>query len=109
MEKLLIILNKVLTCVYELIDEVAKDNILNISEKQYELKAIVSEINELNNSQEFSNEIELRKAMEIFINRLKLKLEYTTKSDFSYYSIIAEDEINEEEFEILSKFIEVIK
>lgn len=109
MEKVLELLSKSLNCVYELIDNISRDNNFMILDQQQKLLSLIKEINEVNASEEFNNELDLRKAIEILQKKLVLKHSYTLKSGLVYYELDQKMEFDEEEFEILSKFIEVIK
>lgn len=109
MEKVLELLSKSLNCVYELIDNISRDNNFMVLDQQQKLLSLIKEINEVNDSEEFNNELDLRKAIEILQKKLVLKHSYTLKSGLVYYELDQKMEFDEEEFEILSKFIEVIK
>ena len=107
MEKILELLNKSLNCVYELIDNISKDDNSMILDRQQKLLNLIKEINEINASKEFNNELDLRKAIEILQKKVVLKHSYTLKSGLIYYELDQEMEFDEEEFDILKKFIQI--
>lgn len=109
MEKVLELLSKSLNCVYKLIDNISRDNNFMILDQQQELLGLIKEINEINASEEFNNELDLRKAIEILQKKLVLKHLYTLKSGLVYYELDQKMEFDEEEFNILKKFIPVEK
>lgn len=109
MEKILELLSKSLNCVYELIDNISRNNNFMILDQQQKLLGLIKEINEINTSNEFNNELDLRKAIEILQKKLVLKHSYTLKSDLSYYELDQKMAFDEEEFNILKKFIQVEK
>ena len=107
MEKILELLNKSLNCVYELIDNISREDNSMILDRQQKLLDLIKEINEINASKEFNNELDLRKAIEILQKKLILKHAYTLKSGLIYYGIDQKMEFDEEEFDILKKFIQI--
>lgn len=109
MEKVLELLSKSLNCVYKLIDNISRGNNFMILDQQQELLDLIKEINEINDSEEFNNELDLRKAIEILQKKLVLKHSYTLKSGLIYYELDQKMEFDEEEFNILKKFIQVEK
>lgn len=109
MEKILELLSKSLNCVYQLIDNISRDNNFMILDQQQELLGLIKEINEVNTSNEFNDELDLRRAIEILQNKLVLKHSYTLKSGLVYYELDQKMEFDEEEFNILKKFIRVEK
>lgn len=109
MEKVLELLSKSLNCVYELIDNISRDNNFMILDQQQKLLGLIEEINKINASDEFNNELDLRRAIEILQKKLVLKHSYTLKSGLVYYEFDQKMEFDEEEFDILKKFIQVEK
>jgi len=109
MEKVLELLSKSLNCVYKLIDNISRNNNFMILDQQQELLGLIKEINEINASNEFNNELDLRKAIEILQKKLVLKHSYTLKSGLIYYELDQKMEFDEEEFNILKKFIQIEK
>ena len=109
MEKILELLSKSLNCVYQLIDNISKDNNFIILDQQQELSGLIKEINEINASEEFNNELDLRKVIEILQKKLVLKHSYTLKSGLIYYEFDQKMEFDEEEFDVLKKFIQIEK
>ena len=109
MEKILELLSKSLSCVYALIDDLSRDNNFMILDRQQKLLELIEEINKINASEEFNNELDLRKAIEILQKKLILKHAYTLKSGLIYYEIDQKMEFDEEEFDILKKFIQLEK
>lgn len=109
MEKVLELLSKSLNCVYELIDNISRGNNFMILDQQQKLLDLIKEINEINASNEFNDELDLRKAIEILQKKLVLKHSYTLKSGLIYYEIDQKMEFDEEEFDILKKFIQIEK
>lgn len=109
MEKVLELLSKSLNCVYELIDNISRDNNFMILDQQQKLLDLIKEINEINASNEFNNELDLRRAIEILQKKVVLKHSYTLKSGFVYYEFDQKMEFDEEEFDILKKFIQIEK
>lgn len=107
MEKVLELLSKSLNCVYELIDNISRDNNFMILDQQQKLLGLIEEINKINASEEFNNELDLRKAIEILQKKLVLKHSYTLKSGLIYYEFDQKMEFDEEEFDILKKFIQI--
>ena len=107
MEKILELLSKSLNCVYELIDDISRGNNFMILDQQQKLLGLIEEINKINASAEFNNELDLRKAIEILQKKLILKHAYTLKSGLIYYWIDQKMEFDEEEFDILKKFIQI--
>ena len=107
MEKVLELLSKSLNCVYELIDNISRDNNFMILDQQQKLLGLIEEINKINASEEFNNELDLRRAIEILQKKLVLKHSYTLKSGLIYYEFDQKMEFDEEEFDILKKFIQV--
>lgn len=107
MEKVLELLSKSLNCVYELIDNISRDNNFMILDQQQKLLGLIEEINKINASEEFNNELDLRRAIEILQKKLVLKHSYTLKSGLIYYEFDQKMEFDEEEFNILKKFIQV--
>ena len=107
MEKILELLSKSLNCVYELIDNISRDNNFMILDQQQKLLGLIEEINKINASDEFNNELDLRRAIEILQKKLILKHSYTLKSGLVYYEFDQKMEFDEEEFDILKKFIQV--
>lgn len=109
MEKILELLSKSLNCVYQLIDNISRDNNFMILDQQQELLGLIKEINEINASEEFNNELDLRKAIEILQKKVVLKHSYTLKSGLVYYELDQKMEFDEEEFDVLKKFIQLKK
>ena len=109
MEKILELLSKSLSCVYALIDDISRDNNFMILDRQQKLLGLIEEINAINASREFNNELDLRKAIEILQKKLVLKHAYTLKSGLIYYGIDQKMEFDEEEFDVLKKFIQLEK
>lgn len=109
MEKILELLSKSLNCVYELIDDISRDDNFMILDQQQKLLGLIEEINKINASDEFNNELDLRRAVEILQKKLVLKHSYTLKSGLVYYELDQKMEFDEEEFDILKKFIQVEK
>lgn len=109
MEKILELLSKSLNCVYELIDNISRDNNFMILYQQQKLLGLIDEINKINASDEFNNELDLRRAIEILQKKLVLKHSYTLKSGLVYYEFDQKMEFDEEEFDILKKFIQIEK
>lgn len=109
MEKILELLSKSLNCVYQLIDNISRDNNFMILDQQQELLGLIKEINEVNTSNEFNDELDLRRAIEILQKKSVLKHSYTLKSGLVYYELDQKMEFDEEEFNILNKFIRVEK
>lgn len=109
MEKVLELLSKSLNCVYKLIDDISRDNNFMILDEQQKLLDLIKEINEINASKEFNNELDLRRAIEILQKKLILKHAYTLKSGLVYYQLDQKMEFDEEEFDILKKFIQIDK
>ena len=107
MEKILELLSKSLNCVYELIDDISRGNNFMILDQQQKLLGLIEEINKINASAEFNNELDLRKAIEILQKKLILKHAYTLKSGLIYYGIDQKMEFDKEEFDILKKFIQI--
>ncbi len=107
MEKILEILSKSLNCVYELIDSISRDNNSMTVDGQQKLLELIEEINKINASEEFNNELDLRRAIEILQKKLVLKHAYTLKSGLIYYGIDQKMEFDEEEFDVLKKFIQI--
>ncbi len=109
MEKVLELLSMSLNCVYELIDNISRDNNFMILEQQQKLLGLIEEINKINASDEFNNELDLRRVIEILQKKLVLKHSYTLKSGLVYYEFDQKMEFDEEEFDILKKFIQLEK
>lgn len=106
MKELLHLLNKTFKCVYQLTDEIARNNVFKITDLQEELAKYIDEINKFAESVELREESLLRQAIEILQKKLVLKHSYTLKSGLVYYEIDQKMEFDEEEFEILNKFLE---
>lgn len=107
MEKVLELLSKSLNCVYELVDNISRGNNFMILDKQQELLGLIKEINEINVNNEFNNELDLRRAIEILQKKVVLKHSYTLKSSLVFYEFDQKMEFDEEEFDILKKFIQI--
>lgn len=107
MEKVLELLSKSLNCVYELVDNISRGNNFIILDKQQELLGLIKEINEINVNNEFNNELDLRRAIEILQKKVVLKHSYTLKSGLVFYEFDQKMEFDEEEFDILKKFIQI--
>lgn len=105
MKDLLKLLEKTFDCVYRLTDEIARNNVFKLGEVQNELANYIVEINKFAESADLREESLLRQAMEILQNKLVLKHAYTLKSDLTYYEISQNLEFDEEEFEVLNKFL----
>ena len=66
MEKVLELLSKSLNCVYELIDNISRDNNFMILDQQQKLLGLIKEINEINASEEFNNELDFNNFINSF-------------------------------------------
>ena len=108
MKELINLLEKTFNCVYRLTDEIARNNVFNLSDIQEELIEYIGKINEYSKDDKLCEESLLRQAMEILQKKLVLKHAYTTKNDFTYYTIENDLEFNEEEFAILNQFLKEV-
>jgi hypothetical protein len=105
MKDLLKLLEKTFDCVYRLTDEITRNNVFKLGEIQDELAKYIVEINKFAESADLQEESLLRQAIEILQNKIVLKHAYTLKSGLVYYESDQKMEFDEEEFEVLNKFL----